>query len=171
MNPASIAKKVGHRWHELDSSLLRRSNPSSRRCHRDGCHKGGQQYLNLSAPTGALLCRYVPLKVQHHPPIFCLSTQSEVTAYKITTQSTFNKKCSGFSRCPCFYKTHGYTKNDMKITTHNFMLILCQIPFTNLFSCVLLKEPCGIFEVANIVLVSRLDISKWVICIKLGFLV
>ena len=58
----------------------------------------------------------------------------------------------------------------MKITTHNFMLILCQIPFTNLFSCVLLKEPCGIFEVANIVLVSRLDISKWVICIKLGFL-
>ena len=58
----------------------------------------------------------------------------------------------------------------MKITTHNFMLILCQIPFTNLFSCVLLKEPCGIFEVANIVLVSRLDISKWVIRFKLGFL-
>ena len=46
--------KVGHRWHELDSSLLRRSNTSSRRCHCNGCHKGRQQYPNLSAPTGAL---------------------------------------------------------------------------------------------------------------------
>ena len=33
-------------------------------------------------------------------------------------------------------------------------IIYRQIPFTNLFSCILLKEPCGVFEVANIILVG-----------------
>ena len=54
--------------------------------------------------------------------------------------------------------------NGVNITTHRLTLILCQIPFTNLLSCVLLKEPCGIFEVANIALVCQAFFHQSELC-------
>ena len=50
--------------------------------------------------------------------------------------------------------------NDITVTTHHLMLVSWQIPFTNLLSCLLLKEPCGIFEVANIGLVCLFHQSR-----------
>ena len=44
-------------------------------------------------------------------------------------------------------------RNYISANIFTFEINLIQVVFTNLFSCVFLKEPCGVFEVFNIMLV------------------